>query len=62
MEFLLLAILVPIWLVAIVFFYLEVRDAIRFYRGKRRFNQMIDSMDLSEPQGRPRLRIRQEEE
>ena len=60
--FLLLAILVPVWLVAIVFFYLEVRDAIRYYRGRRRFHKLIDSMDLTEPQGRPRLGLRQEEE
>lgn len=62
MDLFLLLVIVPIWLVAIVFVYLEARDAYRYYRGRRRFHKLIDSMDLTEPQGRPRLGIRQEEE
>lgn len=62
MDLFLLLVIVPIWLVAIVFVYLEALDAYRYYRGKRRFRKLIQGLDLTEPQGRPRLGIRQEED
>lgn len=59
---LLLIVLVPIWAVALIFVYLDARDAFLMYRNERRARKLIESLDIGEPLGRERLGIRQEEE
>lgn len=58
---LLLIVLVPIWAVALIFVYLDARDAFLMYRNERRTRKLIESLE-GEPLGRERLGIRQEEE
>ena len=48
-------IVVPIWTVAVIFVWLEARDAYKDWRDRKRAEALIDSLDLEEPLGRERL-------
>lgn len=57
-----LAAITAVWIPAVIFVWLDVSAWWKRRRNDKRAEALIRSLDLTEPQGRPRLGIRQEEE